>query len=84
MRDRGIEPLIIHERDKRSITPIQIDVLLYYPDSKFLAEECETGMTEETMMQLAGELKEIVRSLQYAIGDNDLIEELPCNRLESV
>ncbi len=40
--------------------------------------------TEKTMTQLAGELEEIVRSLQYAIDDNDLIEELLCNRLESI
>lgn len=51
---------------------------------EFLAEECETGVTEETMTQPAGELKEIVRSLQYVIDDDDLIEELLCNWLESV
>lgn len=49
--------------------------------TEFVAEESETGVTEEPSTRLAPATEEIVRSLRHAIDDDDLIEELLWNRL---
>lgn len=84
MRDRTTELLIILEGDKWCIPSLDlISQSTPATQSEFLVEGFDTSVTEEIIEFTQG-IEEIICSLRRVIEDNDLIEELFREWLESV